>query len=244
MRPPAVGIETNPRSHLAPDSPPTPPLATAVVQRELGGGEGICALSPSHNEACQRRAGGGRRRRRKRREVGGGIRRLLAPLTPWAQKIQLRRARHMLTHIIWRRSAAVLHPAFNTTPGGQPAVLETLSIDPAKRTERVCRESNKPGWCLIFLRRFANPAATADAGRCCPITSLFTFLLCAQRDNRSVPASAALHLSWRTSTTFFFSYFRHPSECPHYLRRSFIPIIQSKFAIHHNTNKGTNRNRE
>lgn len=65
MRPPAVGIETNPRSHLAPDSffshlALSLSLSMALVQRELGGGKGIRKLSPSHNEACH---WGGRRRR-------------------------------------------------------------------------------------------------------------------------------------------------------------------------------------
>lgn len=68
-------------------------------------------------------------------EREGRIRRLLVSPDTRAQKIQLRRERHMLT-LIGSRSAAVLQPAFNTTPGGQPAVLEMVLINQAKRTER------------------------------------------------------------------------------------------------------------
>ena len=95
--------------------------------------------------------------------------------------------------------AAVLQPAFNTTPGGQPAALEALSISQAKRTQRLCRESNGNARAMLdfSLRRMANPdgwCATAHARRCCLITSLFTFLLMCTTIKDQFISDLLLHL--------------------------------------------------
>lgn len=76
MRPPAVGIETNPRSHLAPDSfflwLFSPPLSLSHTlwcgAVGVGGGEGICALSPSHNETRRKEGREGDRGEELKRE--------------------------------------------------------------------------------------------------------------------------------------------------------------------------------
>lgn len=63
MRPPTVGIETNPRSHLAPDSFFFPTLSVSLYDHGavgVGGGEGIVCFLPLIMRPVGGRGEGGR----------------------------------------------------------------------------------------------------------------------------------------------------------------------------------------